>query len=92
MSAITNLELFPNVTPRLPLDRANVALPEFVSADPVTDRVELSRFGRALSEATERSSLSVARIRAIRAEIAEGTFETKTRIEGTAARLLDILW
>jgi len=56
-----------------------------------SDTVEFSTFGQALSQATELSSLSVARIRAIRAEIAKGTFETPERLAGTAARLTEIV-
>ena len=52
------------------------------------DTVEFSALGQALSRATELSSFSVARIRAIRASIDDGTFETPERINGTATRLL----
>ena len=55
------------------------------------DTVELSRFGRALARAAEQSSLSVARIRAIRAEIEGGTFETPERISGTIDRLVNLI-
>ncbi len=55
------------------------------------DTVEFSAFGQALSQATELSSLSVARVRAIRSEIAKGTFETPERLAGTAARLAEII-
>jgi anti-sigma28 factor (negative regulator of flagellin synthesis) len=56
-----------------------------------SDTVELSRFGRALARAAEQSSLSVARVRAIRLEIENGIFETPERINGTVNRLLDVL-
>jgi hypothetical protein len=57
----------------------------------VSDTVEISRFARALARAVELSSFSVARTRAIRAEIENGTFETRRRIEGTVNRLLDVI-
>lgn len=54
------------------------------------DTIELSRVGEALSLAAEMSSFSIARVRAIRAEIEGGTFETPERIAGTVKRLLDV--
>jgi len=56
-----------------------------------SDSVELSRFGRALARAVDLSSFSVARTRAIRAQIESGTYETPERINGTVARLLDVI-
>ena len=55
------------------------------------DRVEFSRFGRALARAAEESSLRLARSRAIYAEIANGTYETPERLNGTVERLLDVI-
>lgn len=55
------------------------------------DTIELSRVGEALSRAAEMSSFSIARVRAIRAEIEGGTFETPERIAGTVKRLLDVV-
>ncbi len=55
------------------------------------DTLELSRVGEALSRAAEMSSFSIARVRAIRAEIESGTFETPERIAGTVKRLLDVV-
>lgn len=55
------------------------------------DSVEISGAARALTEAVEASSLRIAQIRAIRAEIADGTYETHERIEGTVRRLLDVI-
>ena len=59
-----------------------------LSIEAPEDTVELSRFGRALAEVMGQSSLRAAKVRAIRLEIAEGTFETQERILGTADRLL----
>ena len=55
------------------------------------DTVELSGVGKALSRAIEESSFTLARIRAFRAEIETGTYETAERIEGTVERLLDVV-
>ncbi len=57
----------------------------------VGDTVELSGAGRALTRAVEESSFRIARVRAIRTEIASGIYETAERIEGTVARLLDVV-
>jgi len=56
-----------------------------------TDSVEISRLGRTMSRITTDSSMRFARINAIRAQIAEGTFETPERISGTVDRLLDVV-
>lgn len=53
-----------------------------------SDPVEFSRMGRILAGATETSSLRLAKIQALRAEIAEGTFETPERIAGTVDRII----
>ena len=58
---------------------------------PEGDTVSLSRFGRVLSHAVEESSFRIARVRAIRAEIESGTYETTERIKGTVERLLDVV-
>jgi len=55
------------------------------------DSVEISPRARALARASEASSLRLARTRAIRAEIANGTYETPERIEGTVNHLLDVI-
>lgn len=85
---IANLPFVPAIVPSstpVPVDRVDAGQREG------SDTVEFSAFGQALSQATELSSLSVARVRAFRAEIENGTFETPERITGTAARLLDIV-
>ncbi len=56
-----------------------------------TDTVEISGLGTAMSRITGDSSLRLARINAIRAEIADGTFESPQRIMGTVDRLLDVI-
>ena len=55
------------------------------------DSVEISRFGRTMSQIMTESSLRLAKINAIREQIAEGTFETPARISGTVNRLLDVV-
>ena len=56
-----------------------------------SDPVEFSRMGRMLAGASDTSSLRLAKIQSIRAEIADGTFETQERIEGTVDRLIQML-
>ncbi len=56
-----------------------------------SDSVEISRLGRTLSEVMTQSSLRLAKINAIRTQIAEGTFETPERIHGTVNRLIDVI-
>jgi anti-sigma28 factor (negative regulator of flagellin synthesis) len=56
-----------------------------------SDPVEFSRMGRMLAGASDTSSLRLAKIQSLRAEIADGTFETHERIEGTVNRLIQIL-
>ena len=56
-----------------------------------SDPVEFSRMGRMLAGASDTSSLRLAKIQSIRAEIADGTFETHDRIEGTVDRLVQVL-
>ena len=55
------------------------------------DSVEFSLAARSLSEAVESSSMRLAQIRAVRAEIENGTYETPERLEATARRLLDVI-
>ncbi len=55
------------------------------------DTVELSGLGRALARGVDESSFRIARVRAIKAEVNAGIYETPQRIDGTAARLLDVL-
>jgi len=85
MSAIINIG---KIYPTLPLQPSSPSLaPRPVeSATAPGDSVEISRFGEALSRVDGLSSLSLARIQAIRMEIENGTFETPARIEGTVRR------
>lgn len=53
-----------------------------------TDPVEFSRLGRMLADRPDTSSLRLAKIQALRQQIADGTFETPERISGTVDRLL----
>lgn len=55
------------------------------------DSAEFSGAGRALARAVEESSLRLARVRAIRTAISDGTYETFERIEGTVSYLLNVL-
>ncbi len=56
-----------------------------------TDTVELSATGRSMAQAVEESTFRLARVRAIRAGIQDGSYVTPERIEHTVARLLDVL-
>jgi anti-sigma28 factor (negative regulator of flagellin synthesis) len=44
-----------------------------------------------LAGATDTSSLRQAKIQALRAEIADGTFESQERIDGTVDQLIKVL-
>ncbi len=55
------------------------------------DTFELSDLGRAFSPVADQSSFNIARVRAIRGEIASGSYETPERIAGTVERLLDVI-
>ena len=88
MSEIINIG---GVFPSPPVGGAtgkNTPLSTSLSVETLEDTVELSRFGRALAEVMGQSSLRAAKVRVIRVEIVEGTFETQERINGTADRLL----
>lgn len=89
MSAIINIG---NIQPTPPAAYSGSSPPPSVPVSALSngaDTVEISAFGQALAQATELSSLSVARIRAFRASIADGTFETPERINGTVNRLME---
>ncbi len=70
--------------------KASLAPPSPMTRD-AEDTVEVSPRGRALARGAGSSSFVLARIRAVRMEIAQGTYETPERIDGTAARLLDVI-
>ena len=91
MSSIVNIT---NALPavRLLPDRPQPAAGDSASsAIPRDDSVEFSPLGRAMAAATEESSLRLARIRAIREEIGNNTYETQERIAETARILLQVL-
>ncbi len=75
-----------NTAPTGPIDRGGQG-----GAMGESDPVEFSRIGRMLAGATETSSLRMAKIQALRAEIADGTFETQERIDGTVDRIIQML-
>ena len=90
MSAIINIGSVHMLPPSAP------AVVPMRSSHPSVDRTACedgttSRFGRTLVQAIEQSSLSIARARALRAEIQSGVFETPERIDGTIERLLDVI-
>jgi len=90
MSAIINIgSIYP--TPPVQPAGPNAVPRSADSAAAPSDTVEISSFGQALSRADGQSSLSLARIQALRREIESGTFESRARIEGTVSRLVDVL-
>jgi len=90
MSAIINIGSIHPTHPVQPVE-PNKALRRGDAAAASSDTVEISNFGQALSRADQQSSLSLARIQALRREIENGTFESRARIEGTVNRLVDVL-
>lgn len=92
MTEIVNANLpISNVYAVPPLPSAPGQAHPAVSSSPSVDTVELSQAGLALQEGQDLSSLSQAKVRAVRAEIQAGTFESPQRIEGTIDRVLDVL-
>lgn len=93
MSAIISITGLYSSSPSSPLTQSPEPLSAStrLSAGAAEDTVEISSLGRTLAEATETSSLRLARTRAIRAAIKNGTYETPARINGTVDRLLDVL-
>ena len=83
-----------NTFPSVPLSPTTLRRP---ASPPPTrqlhdgDTVDVSRRGDAATRAVEKSSLRIARTRAIRAEILAGTYETADRINGTVERMLDVI-
>ena len=64
------------------------------SARPVTQpppKEAPLRFDEELQKVLSQTSFRLARLRAVRADIEAGTFETKERIQGTVGRLIDVL-
>ncbi len=90
MSDVSNIGNLKAV-PYFPVEVPRLSSPPTRPLSTAIDIVEISPTARALASAAEKSSLRMARTRAIRAEIENGTYETRERMEGTAARLLDLL-
>ena len=91
MSAIINVGSTPAIPPFPAAPARATASAGSTSACSCGDVVEFSPIGRALARAAELSSFSLAKVRAIREEIASGTYETPERIAGTVQRLVDVL-
>ena len=91
MSVIHNVaQAYPTFWPT-PVSPNTSTFQEFARFPAHTDSAEFSGAGQALARAVEESSLRLARVRAIRTAIANGTYETPKRIEGTARHLLNVL-
>lgn len=91
MSAIVNVGSTPAILPFSSTSARTATASESTALSNRADVVEFSPLGRALARAAELSSLSLAKVRAIREEIANGTYETPQRINGTVSRLIDVL-
>jgi len=91
MSAIVNVGSMPAILPYPAAPARATASAGSTSSCNCGDVVEFSPLGRALARAAELSSFSLAKVRAIREEIANGTYETPQRIAGTVNRLVDVL-
>lgn len=90
MSDVSNIGNV-NAPPSFFMDATRLSSQSTRTSSSAIDTVEISPTARAMAGAAEKSSLRLARTRAIRAEIENGTYETPERIERTAARLLDLL-
>jgi len=60
-------------------------------ADPADDQIEISPTGQVLSSIPANSGIRVDRVAEIRQAIADGSYETRARIEITVDRLLEAL-
>lgn len=87
MSAIINIASLTGLRPFTPAN-PRTAAPETASPARDVDTADFSPEARALSRAVEDSSLSIARTRAVRAEIEAGTYETSQKISKTVDALL----
>ena len=90
MSEIINIASYSSLAPvarEAPGPAAR--MPAYRTSD--GDTAEFSRAAEALARTTMESSFRLARTRAIRAEIENGTFVTPERIHGTVERLLDVI-
>lgn len=89
---IANILGTPGASPATGATAANVSDRVISGREDIDhDSVEFSPEGLALSRATGRSSLRLARQQSIRAEINAGTYLTPERLQGTVERLLDVL-
>lgn len=96
MSDISNIGVFdPTLVPVPPTQEQSRKESEsqemLESSRSESDTIELSDRGIALAKAANDSTLRIARIAAIRAEIEADSYETPARIYGTVDRLLDII-
>lgn len=91
MSDISNIASIHPLTIPLVTDTTGYTTETDRRVQSFRDSVEISPRASALARVAEESSLSLARTRAIRAEIENGTFETPERIEGTVKHLLDVI-
>ncbi len=91
MSLIINLGGMDSATPTGPSNVRSSAPTTPPDNAPAQDTVEISSASRALADTMADSSFRIARVNAIREEVANGTYETPDRIEGTVSRLLDML-
>jgi negative regulator of flagellin synthesis FlgM len=60
-----------------------------VSASEVCDEVQISEAARAAEQAQSTQEVRADRVASIRAQIAEGTYETADKLDVAVARLLD---
>ncbi len=69
--------------------RPNQAARQAPAAEPTGDRVEISPAAAAASRAVEGGDLRADLVSQIRAQIADGTYETPDKLNAAVARLLD---
>ena len=89
MSAITNIQPVPLSIAVMPA--AQTRSPVVSEAKIEGDTVEISQTGRMLSDLSVESSFDLARLRAIRSAIHNGTYETPERFDATIDRLINAL-
>lgn len=90
MSVILNIAQAHSTTPGIPSPLKTSHAPS-AQTYRMEDSVDFSLAARSLSEAMESSSMRQAQIHAVRAEIANGTYESPERLAATARRLLDVI-
>lgn len=67
------------------------AIRQPASGETPVDQLEISETGQLLSNLSPRSAIRADRVAEIRQAIADGTYETREKIELTVDRLLDVL-